>query len=150
MDYHERRRRRASEYRRVMAEERATETAEERQARYAETRWMARTHHLSSFLLVGTFWAVLAGPALAGLLDRQTALRVGIVIVVALGASGQVLQGLGEQFSKTPSESRLGRLAKRRPLKAYGYYCAAMTYTATASIALANGVPALLEQEATH
>jgi IS30 family transposase len=68
------------------------------------------------------------------LLDNVGALRVGIVLVVALGATGLTLRGVGE-LDPEPSRGRR--------FKAWGYFGGAMAYTATASVALFNAVPAL-------
>lgn|GEM_PF-6545178 len=87
----------------------------------------------SAAWLAGTS-AVAGGVAVLAqlLLERpEQRIYVGIVAIVLLGASGQVLRGIGEQM-KSPT------------LKAVGYYCGALAYLVTASVALINGLPRVL------
>lgn len=111
-----------------------TATAEDYQ-RNAEQRYALRKGWTgwTSIALSVLFAAALAttiGPLLVLLLSRQAALTTGAVSVVALGGTGLLLRGLGERHSSSR-------------LKEFGYYCGAAAYLATASVALANGLPRL-------
>lgn len=77
-------------------------------------------------VLVPLATQVIADPALR--------LGVGIVVIVTLGALGLVLRGVGELL-RPPRSGRW---------KSAGYFCGAVAYTATATVALVNGLPALL------
>jgi hypothetical protein len=54
------------------------------------------------------------------------------VLVVFLGAVGLVLRGIGDELDSLR-------------LRALGYYLGALAYAATASVALYNGLPQLLQ-----
>ena len=69
---------------------------------------------------------------LAQTLSRDVALGIGVVLVVSLGAVGLVLRGIGDELDSMR-------------LRALGYYVGALAYAATASVALYNGLPQLLE-----
>ena len=66
---------------------------------------------------------------------RELAVGLGIGVVVALGAAGQVLRGLGERASSSE---------KSKKLKALGCHLGAAAYVATALVGLVNGAPRLL------
>lgn len=82
-----------------------------------------------SLLTIGSIWVT------TWLLTPGHALRAGIVFIVLLGATGLVLRGAGELSQ-----------GRARYLKAYGYFAGAMAYLATASVALFNAAPALLQR----
>ena len=82
-------------------------------------------------LLVCALFAAAVGPLSSWLLGTVGAVTLGIICVVALGAIGQVLQGIAE-------------VRQDRGLKAASYYCSAAAFIVTASVALANGLPELL------
>ncbi len=82
--------------------------------------------------LVGATFTILACWVLAQTLSRDVALGIGVVLVVSLGAVGLVLRGIGDELDSMR-------------LRALGYYVGALAYAATASVALYNGLPQLLE-----
>ena len=82
--------------------------------------------------LIGATLIVLACWVLAQTLTPELALGIGLVLVVSLGAVGLVLRGLGDEFDSMR-------------LRALGYYVGALAYAATASVALYNGLPQLLQ-----
>jgi hypothetical protein len=91
---------------------------------------LSRWHNVGQLLGVV---AIVAPWVVARVITRPgTGLVVGIVLVVLLGALGLVLRGLGE-------------LRQSPRLKAYGYFVGAVAYVATASVALSNGLPLLLQ-----
>ena len=69
---------------------------------------------------------------LAQTLPPDLALGIGVVMVVSLGAVGLVLRGIGDELDSLR-------------LRALGYYVGALAYAATASVALYNGLPQLLQ-----
>ena len=82
--------------------------------------------------LVGATFTILACWVLAQTLSPDVALGIGVVLVVSLGAVGLVLRGIGDELDSLR-------------LRALGYYVCALAYAATASVALYNGLPQLLE-----
>jgi hypothetical protein len=82
--------------------------------------------------LVGATFIVLVCWVLARTLSSELALGIGIVLVVFLGAVGLVLRGIGDELDSLR-------------LRALGYYLGALAYAATASVALYNGLPQLLQ-----
>jgi hypothetical protein len=82
--------------------------------------------------LVGATFIVLVCWVLTRTLSSELALGIGIVLVVFLGAVGLVLRGIGDELDSLR-------------LRALGYYLGALAYAATASVALYNGLPQLLQ-----
>lgn len=82
--------------------------------------------------LVGATFIILACWVLAQTLPPDLALGIGVVMVVSLGAVGLVLRGIGDELDSLR-------------LRALGYYVGALAYAATASVALYNGLPQLLQ-----
>ena len=85
-----------------------------------------------SLIAIAATLMTLVGTAIQFLVGNAVwRIRVGIIAVVILGATGQIFRGVGEQRKSTT-------------WKAVGYYCGAAAYTVTAFVALRNGLPRLL------
>lgn len=112
-------------YSAVMQRDRRVE--QERQARGLPGLPWYESAEVRMILIVGSLFVIDVSTWLTQLLHPANAIALGIAIVVALGAGGQVLRGIGEQRGSSS-------------LKALGYYLGAAAYLATASAALVNGL----------
>lgn len=97
---------------------------------------LARHEKIAAALAGPTLLVVgLAVPVTTLLIENpQARLFAGVVTIVALGAAGLILRGVGE-LRPPPANARW---------KAAGYFCGAAAYIATATVALLNGLPALV------
>ncbi|WP_182113471.1 MULTISPECIES: hypothetical protein [unclassified Actinotalea] len=120
------------------------ERAEEAAARAAERvptpAWLRFVERVMGrvvyFALVAAVLAVVIAGVQRLIADDRVRLVVGIAMVVLLGAGGMFLRGASE----------LTRPPLNEKIRAAGYFCGALAYVATATVALMNGLPHLVDR----